>query len=157
MRTVQTRPLKPLSRHFVSQHVVLKELFHMIDDQWKARSLVYVCLMRVPMLKFYFIRTKGHMRVIGYITSTKKTHLKLTKTLKVCQAKREPALIGNHQMVRQEKTANPFFVRLLVLKILLVIHCRRPSRYCTIHTYFCTVRWYFWRVRPRSDARRVTG
>ena len=33
--------------------------------------------------------------------------------------------------------------------------CRRPSRYCTVHTYFCTVRWYFWRVRPRSDARRV--
>ena len=33
------------------------------------------------------IRTKGHMRVISYITSTKKTHLKLTKTLKVCRAK----------------------------------------------------------------------
>jgi hypothetical protein len=35
--------------------------------------------------------------------------------------------------------------------------CRRPSRYGTVHMYFCTVRWYFWRVRPMSDARRVTG
>jgi hypothetical protein len=119
---VQTRPLEPLSRHFVSQPIVLNELSHMIDDQWKAPSLGYVCLMCVPMLKFYSIRTKGHMRVIGYITSTKKTHLKLSKTLKVCRAKQEPALIGNHLMVRQEKTANPFFVRLLVVEILLVVH-----------------------------------
>ncbi len=119
---VQTRPLEPLSCHFASQPVVLYELSHMIDNQWKARSLVYVCLMRVPTLKFYSIRTKGHMRVIGYITSTKKTHLKLTKTLKVCRAKREPALIGNHLMVRQEKTASPFFVWLLVIEILLIVH-----------------------------------
>jgi hypothetical protein len=53
--------------------------------------------MCVPTLKFYSVRTKGHMRVIGCITSTKKTHLKLTKTLKVCLAKRDPALIGNHR------------------------------------------------------------
>jgi hypothetical protein len=119
---VQTRPLEPLSRHFASQPVVLNELSHMIDNQWKARSLVYVCLMCIPTLKFYSIRTKGHMRVIGYITSTKKAHLKLSKTLKVCRAKREPALIGNHLVVRQEKTANPFFIRLLVVEILLVVH-----------------------------------
>jgi hypothetical protein len=122
VRTVQTRPLKSLSRHFESQPVVLNELSHMIDDQWKARSLVYVRLMCIPTLKFYFIRTKGHMQVSSYITSTKKTHLKLMKTLKVCRAKREPALIGNHLVVRQEKTANAFFVWPLVIKILLVVH-----------------------------------
>ncbi len=42
--------------------------------------------------------------------------------LKVCRAKQEPALIGNHLVVCQEKTANMFFVWLLVIKILLVVH-----------------------------------
>jgi hypothetical protein len=99
----------------------------MIDDQWKARGLVYIRLMCVPTLKFYSIRTKGHMRVIGYITSIRKTHLKLTKTLKVCRAKQEPALIGNHLVVRQEKTANPFFIWLLIVEIPLVVHVFNPS------------------------------
>ncbi len=64
MRTAQTRPLKPISRHFASQPVVLNELSHMIDNQWKARSHVYNRLMCLPTLKFYSIRTKGHMQVI---------------------------------------------------------------------------------------------
>jgi hypothetical protein len=47
--------------------------------------------------------------------------------------------------------------------------CRRPSRYCTVHTYFCTVRWYFLarptkvrrktceRARPPSQASEMSG
>jgi hypothetical protein len=42
--------------------------------------------------------------------------------LKVCRVKQEPALIGNNLVVRQEKTANAFFVWPHVLKILLVVH-----------------------------------
>ncbi len=30
--------------------------------------------------------------------------------------------------------------------------CRRPPRYCTVHTYFCTVRWYFL-ARPTKVRR----
>ncbi len=30
--------------------------------------------------------------------------------------------------------------------------CRKPSRYCTVHTYFCTVRWYFL-ARPTKVRR----
>ncbi len=48
-----------------------------------------------------------------------KTHLKLTKTLKVCRAKQEPAMISNHLVVCQEKTTNVFLVRPLVVKISL--------------------------------------
>jgi hypothetical protein len=51
-----------------------------------------------------------------------KTHLKLTKTLKVRQAKQEPAMISNHLVVCQEKTANAFLVQPLVIKIFFVVH-----------------------------------
>ncbi len=51
-----------------------------------------------------------------------KTHLKLTKTLKVRRAKQEPAMIDNHLVVCQEKTANAFLVRPLIVKKIFVVH-----------------------------------
>ncbi len=81
VRTVQTRPLESLILHFASQHVVLNELSHMIDNQWKARSLFYVCLMRVPMLKCH--KNKRAYPSKRDTSPELKTHLKITKTLKV--------------------------------------------------------------------------
>jgi hypothetical protein len=119
---VQNRPLKPLSRHFAPQPVVLNELTHTINNQWKARSLVYVHLTCIPALNFHSIRTKRAYASEQDTSPALKTHLKLTKTLKVYQAKQEPAMISNHLVVCQEKTANTFFVWPLVIKILLIVH-----------------------------------
>ncbi len=122
VRRVQTRPLKPLSRHFAPQPILLDELSHMIDNQWKARSLLYVRLMCLPTLIFHSIRTKGHMRASGIHHLHSKLTSKLMKTIKVCQAKQEPAMIGNHLVVCQEKTANAFLVWPLVVKIFFIVH-----------------------------------
>jgi hypothetical protein len=92
----------------------------MIDNQWKARSLFYVCLMRVPTLKFH--KNKRAYASKRDTSPELKTHLKLTKTLKVRWAKQEPEMISSHLVVCQEKTTNAFLVRPLVVKIFLVVH-----------------------------------
>ena len=76
VRRVQTRPLQPLSRHFASQPIVLDELSHTIYNQWKAWSLVYVCLMCVPMLNFLSIRTKDINKFNTFCEDLKKNFIK---------------------------------------------------------------------------------